>query len=244
MFAQAMRARGFVVYTFDVQQGPRGDLLRKPVRDRIRRLLRSGMCMGVVAGVPCTSFSRARGGGIRAIRSYEKPGGVAGLTPDDKAKVELGNRLLQISVDLFLLCWHCDIAFVWENPRTSWMWEHPLAKRIAALAGVSDVHLNMCAFGAAWFKPTRMRVFGLRRPEFLSRLCHRKKHEHGWICQHSGRPHTILQGRDSQNVNWTARAAAYPVELGRALAEVMSEACFERELRFNLRHAAAHMRTA
>eukprot|EP00974_Lingulodinium_polyedra_P036932 3541771-Lingulodinium_polyedra.AAC.1 len=37
------------------------------------------MCPGLLAGVPCTSFSRAREGGPRAIRSKEFPMGLPHL---------------------------------------------------------------------------------------------------------------------------------------------------------------------
>ena len=113
--AGELRKMGATVYTFDVLQGPAGDLLRRAVRRRIYRLLRSGMCLGVMAGVPCTSFSRARGGGDRAIRSMEHPEGRPGMSDKVQRQLDEGNRLLQISCSVFTLCWKLDVPFVWEN---------------------------------------------------------------------------------------------------------------------------------
>ena len=59
VWADEMRRRGFRVYSFDVLQGDGGDLLRPSVKRRVFRLIRSGMCLGVLVGVPCTSFTRA-----------------------------------------------------------------------------------------------------------------------------------------------------------------------------------------
>ena len=82
MWSQNMRSRGYRVYSFDVCQGPRGDLLRRGVRSRVLRMLRSGMCLGLLAGVPCTSFTRAL---RQPIRSTASPGGLPDLKASDHA---------------------------------------------------------------------------------------------------------------------------------------------------------------
>ena len=143
---------------------------------------------------------------------------------------------LQISAEFFELCWALDVPFVWENPLTSFMWDHRLARRIARLEGVSDLTLHACAFGARWYKPTRLRVFGLRHPERLAKTCKRTVQDGKWLCQHTGQAHVILQGRDENGVNWTARAAAYPKKLAKALADVFIDTAFCRELARNLNH--------
>ena len=141
----------------------------------------------------------------------------------------MGNRLLQISCEIFKLCWRLDVPFVWENPLCSFQWWHPLAKEIASLEGVSDLCLHQCAYGARWYKPTRLRVFGLRDTRDLERKCKRRVVEGKWLCQHSGLPHIVLQGRDSQGVCWTARAAAYPCELCERLASCFCDTAFANE---------------
>ena len=57
MWSQEMRRRGYRVYSFDICQGPRGYLLRRGVGSRVLRMLRGGMCLGLLAGVPSTSFT-------------------------------------------------------------------------------------------------------------------------------------------------------------------------------------------
>ena len=243
VFAGELRRRGYVVYTFDVLQGPSGYVLRAPVRARIRKLLRSGMCLGLLAGVPCTSFSRARGGGPHAIRSSERPGGLPNLSEENQRKVCEGNRLLQIAADIFLLCWRCDIPFVWENPMSSIMWLHPWATRFEDLHGIEDISLHYCAYGARWMKPTRLRTFGLHRFQDLQRKCFRQVSSDGWVCGHSGLPHVVLQGRDPQGLPWTARANAYPRELAVKLADKMVEAAHMKRFVHSLGLVCARARS-
>ena len=159
------------MYTFDILQGPAGDLLRLPVRRRIRTLLRSGMCCGLFAGVPCTSFSRARGGGVNAIRSTARPQGLPNLSAFTQAKVDEGNHILQISCQIFRLCHRLGVSFVWENTWSSFQWDHSLSIEIENLSGVKDIKLNQCAFGARWYKPTRLRTFGLSNTTELEKKC-------------------------------------------------------------------------
>ena len=184
---------------------------------------------------PVCFFYRARGGGINAVRSRSHPCGLRTLTGESRRKVKEGNSLLQIAVEFFELCHTREIPWIWENPLTSWMWEHPLALKIGKLAGVTDHTAHYCAFGARWFKPTRFRVFGLRTPERLERTCCRNIVDGRWLCQHSGQAHIVLQGRDEQGVNWTARASAYPRPLAELLAEIMSDTAFADALSLQLR---------
>eukprot|EP00959_Pyramimonas_sp_CCMP1952_P037125 776850-Pyramimonas_sp.AAC.1 len=75
-----MRRRRCKVYSFDILQGPEGNLLRPGVMRRVLRLVRAGHCLGVLAGVPCATFSIARGG-HNATRSKQYPAGLPGLPP-------------------------------------------------------------------------------------------------------------------------------------------------------------------
>ena len=180
-FSRALRRRGFKVYSFDLLQGDAGDLTRQRVRQRLRRLLRSGMCLGLLAGVPCTSFSRARGGGPRAIRSAQHPMGLPHLLRRAEAfarergrrptKHELavgaelrngfklvdGNLLLGVSVDIFKVCRQMRVPFLWENLLTSFQWVTGLAQQVAAWDGVVDVTVHYCGYGTCWKKPTTLR---------------------------------------------------------------------------------------
>ena len=218
---RAWRSRGFQVYTFDKLQGPSGDLTRKAVQRRLFTLLSSSMCLGVMAGVECTSFSVARGS---PVRDRDHPLGLPDLSLADAEKVKKGNLLLQIAIRIFGWCRRFSVPFAWENPLSSWQWKTPQAIKMESWEGIFDASLDSCAFEARWKKPTRIRTFLL---PVSSILCHRCVPCHG-LCQYSMRPHIVLQGRDQTGVNWTARASQYPKPLAKAIAKVFIEAAFSK----------------
>ena len=204
VWADEMRRRGFRVYSFDVLQGDGGDLLRPSVKRRVLRMLSSGMCLGVLAGVPCTSFTRAH---RHPIRSACRPHGIAGLSERDQDKVTKGNQLFRNAVDFFRCCRRYRVPFVWENPRTSFQWLMPESKTIARWAEGVDIHIDQCGFGARWRKAITLRCFRIVAPERFERRCRRPRGDLN--CQYTGKPHIVLEGRDSRGIHWTARAAAY-----------------------------------
>ena len=97
-WADEMRRRGFRVYAFGELQGDCGNLLLPSVKRWVLRLISSGMFLGVLAGVPCTSFTRAH---RHPIRSVPRPHGIAGLSERDQEKVEQGNQLFRNAVEFF-----------------------------------------------------------------------------------------------------------------------------------------------
>ena len=113
MWSQEMRSRGYRVYSFDVCQGPRGDLLRRGVRSCVLRMLRSGMCLGLLAGVPCTSFTRAL---RQPIRSTACRGGLPNLKASDQSKLDHCNLIFRSAVSYFHACRRYSVPFVWETP--------------------------------------------------------------------------------------------------------------------------------
>jgi hypothetical protein len=110
---------------------------------------------------------------------------------------------------------------------------------IENLSGVKDIKLNQCAFGARWYKPTRLRTFGLANTSELERKCRRQVCDGQWLCQYTGLPHIRLQGRDEKGMNWSVPAAAYPALLGKILAQVFMCAVLEREAARGLRNMLA-----
>ena len=218
-FSAALRKRGYKVYSFDILQGPDGDLTRPSVRRRVYALLRSGMCLGLLAGVPCTSFSMALFPKDRG-RSKEFPMGKPNLEERIAKKVKIGNRLLAISASFFSYCYAREIPVMWENPWCSLQWETPIAKKFAALPHVEDVRLDMCGYGARWKKPTRLRCMHLVRPDRLQKICSGRVLGGVRCCQFSLKPHIVLRGRDERGANRTAVAAAYPMPLAHKMAEI------------------------
>ena len=54
--------------------------------------------------------------------------------------------------------------------------------------------------------------------------CHGKR-----LCQYTGKPHIVLQGRDEHNINWTLRAQPYPARLARKMADVFIDSAWQNE---------------
>ncbi|CAK0896451.1 unnamed protein product, partial [Prorocentrum cordatum] len=137
VWCKGMRRRRCKVYSFDILQGPGGDLLRPAVMRRAPKLVRSGHCLGALAGVPCATFSMARGG-HNAIRSKDFPAGLPGLPPHLQSQVEEGNRLFYNAVRIFDQCRRYRAPFLREGPQSSYAWHMPDAKRILAAPRVAD----------------------------------------------------------------------------------------------------------
>ena len=111
---QALRANGFHCVAIDIANGPHHDLMCRRARRRIHRLLRSGRCLGALAGLPCNGFSITRkfdGKGPPPLRTMLDVVGRPGLSAKDRAKVLLGNTLFAISIDIFEICREFRIPF-------------------------------------------------------------------------------------------------------------------------------------
>lgn len=225
-FANACRKMGFKVFTFDVLQGEAGDLRRRAVQDRIKQLIRSGMCLGLFTGTECTTFSISQMG---ALRSVLHPVGLPGLSDRLRAKVSQGNLLAGISFMILKYCYLYSVPFCWENPDTSYMWRLDQALRMSQWDGVQDLVVDACSFGAPWKKRTRFRFYRMPVAEAILQG-HKCSPGRGGVCSFSGRPHLHLQGRDPSGVSRTKRASEYPYKMCKALATVFHETAFDQVL--------------
>ena len=148
------------VFSFDVNQGSCGDLLRLGVLRRILRLLASGQCRGIFAAPPCTTYSCAR---KPALRSWLRPRGVDGLVGEERRRVLEANRLIDHLVIIL------DRASLLEVPGW-WRTPNPAFCGVSVLSGACDVirkrrwSTHICAvsglpggsllrfFAAAWLR--------------------------------------------------------------------------------------------
>ena len=84
------------------------------------------------------------------------------------------------------------------------LWATPAFKRL--LEKHSSVVIDMCAFGAAWKKPTRLLTVNCSLNKFAGHICRSKSG-----CSFTGLPHEILSGRSAEHkCLWTQVASAYP----------------------------------
>ena len=221
VWSNTLRKRGYAVYSFDTLQGESGNVLRPSVARLIGRLLASGGCLGVLAGVPCTSFSIAAGR-RRPMRSKSDPLGLPGLPPNMQEKIQLGNQLLAAAMKFFRICHKYRVPFLWESPATSYQWHTPGAVAMDKWPGVEDVITHYCGWGTRWRKATRFRCFMLPTCHELVKKCRSRN----GICSFSQKHHITLEGKDPNGLNWTARAAAYPQPLATQMGHVFEEAAF------------------
>jgi hypothetical protein len=180
----------------DILHGRHFDVTCARVEKEIFQWVRDGRVWCVVMGTPCTPWSRARTTG-----SADSPSHLVAL------------KCAHFSRRLLRLCRECGVHVIVENPRSSGLWGwRPFARELKRLRA-STVDLHMCAFDAAWFKPTRLcgTVPGL---ELMGRRCP------------GGVKHVVLQGLvedASGKKRWrTSFASAYPAAFSRCLAGVLA----------------------
>ena len=78
----------------DLQRKPWTDLSKKREREKIRRLIRSGIYDAILLSPPCSTFSRApwvNFKGPRPVQSYAKPRGSDTLTGSERRRCLPGN---------------------------------------------------------------------------------------------------------------------------------------------------------
>ena len=112
------------------------------------------------------------------------------------------------------------IPWVVENPQSSIMWHDRALKSIARESAAVEVRLHMCAYESRWRKGTALWISQLPGAEQLARRCHATDH----LCQHTGKAHIALRGRDEHGIPWTRRAQEYPSDFSDQVARLMHDA--------------------
>ncbi|CAK0862131.1 unnamed protein product, partial [Prorocentrum cordatum] len=127
------------------------DVTRAPIADAIVQWILCGSIWAVALGTPCTRWSAARRGGEMA----------------DSAASASGIACAKFSCRAVRACLDAGAQFVIENPRSSHLWSWPPLESLLRRAAAVRVELDMCAFGAAWKKPTLLvgNLQGLARAE-------------------------------------------------------------------------------
>ena len=210
------------------------NLLRDDLWIRIQSALDEGRIDAVIAGPPCSTFSRARHGGgsqdgPRPLRSPEHPYGLRGvhLHEHEKNKVKEANYLALKILETLRLAHTKGVAFVLEQPAPSpgvaSMYHFEEAKALRALPGVTAVALDQCMFGAASTKPTLLVTYCVLTDGLDKKCVHVKQRQDYFDA--SGAPlsrwgaHAPLRGPSADGSFKTAAAAAYPAELNLTLAQ-------------------------
>eukprot|EP00438_Fugacium_kawagutii_P003816 Skav230263 [mRNA] locus=scaffold3387:126512:129952:- [translate_table: standard] len=154
-----------------------GDLSRDDVQAWWLGCIRSGWIAGMLAGPPCSTWTKARGRVVegkthapRILRSQASPWGIdAEATYSIRERLQLheGNVLLFFCLTAALELWWSGGAAIIEHPACphehglASIWRTAPVRYLASLPGFEEVHLWQGHFGAKSPKPTQMLVLHL-----------------------------------------------------------------------------------
>ena len=192
------------------------DLLDPAVLSHVQFLISQGWVLGIHFGTPCSSFSLARknDGGPPPLRSQTALWGFSSLAGKDLEKVKMGNRFLEVTVQLAALCYDHGIPWSIENPAGSFLWSMPPMVNLAARSQVKRHELDMCRFGSPHMKPTA--IVGTFHLSALALKCDRGRRPH---------VHELLTGTivvDGVKKFRTRLAQVYPTKLCQRWASEIS----------------------
>ena len=200
---------------WDVEKGPEFDVLVTENLERLLRMLKTGWFWWVHVAPPCATFSRAR---QPPLRSFDHVWGLPDRNPKDQAKIDEGNALALIAVEVIKICIRLGIGFTLENPRSSMIWEFPAMADVLSLEEVYRVEVDYCMYGEEWMKPTTF-ITNVRRMTKLESKCRGSFSR----CSRTGQAHRELRGRSPCGLRWTQLACAYPLELCEKYATALQE---------------------
>lgn len=215
-----LRRRGFLAFAIDTCLNPNDDLLDGAVEQRIFKLIIERRVLLIWLGMPCTTFSIARrddGLGPGPLRSDSSPMGLPNLKAADRKKLEIGNRLLFVTIRIIVACLMVKIPFVLENPHSSRCWITPLLQRLLGLQVCQYIHLDFCCFKESWKKPTGL-LHAFVNLQSLARTCKGTRN----ICSESGKRHIALKGRAPDGRFRTLIAQPYPQALVEELTSLFA----------------------
>lgn len=190
------------VLTIDIEDGAECDLLQKPLRDKLHKMLVGGVFNHFSAAPVCASFSRAI---TPAVRSHAYPKGVPWASVGMQEKLKDGNVHLRFVCLMVATCIRLRIHYWFENPDNSHMWYQDEVTSLPNRACEKFFRTDFCVYGTAWRKRTRFVTSS--RLSGTKRLCNRNH------------KHRILRGRSQQHgCCWTKVAEPYPGRLTTLLA--------------------------
>ena len=216
--SDAVERLGWASTRWDIKVAAAHDLTRPSA---VRRLLTAlPAASWVHLGTPCASFSIARRGRVGRpggpLRSRRFPMGIPGLSEADQSRVDIGNKLLGVTLQVIRWCLRRGVPVSLENPRSSRLWQVPAVKRLVARG--EAVRTDYCQFGTPWRKSTTFAFWNTTGPHKIEKICTGRA-----LCSRSHAKHVALSGNNPQGVPWTRVAEPYPRPLCRQLANAMNQ---------------------
>jgi hypothetical protein len=216
-------SRGIPAKSFEREDGPAGDLGRKPTLERLRRDVKRRKVLAAMLAPPCKTWGTAICRSY-VLRTRHEPWGKADVhlqvPPAMIFKLNDGNQAMKITLQLIGDLLAAGISWAFEHPQNSYVFHTAEMQKILCDSRVHTFVLDQCAYGARWRKSTRF-VFGNICVQDTMSMRRRCCGQHG-ICSFTGRKHVVLEGRSSKGRNLTEEAAAYPPRLYHALAKALT----------------------
>lgn len=219
---------GFPATSWEVRDSPFEDVLHHKNRSYLRQQSDSGHALGFWYGLVCATWSQARRnrkspltgrGWPPPLRDRERYlWGLPHLAEADRRRVQDANRQARWVFAEFARAARRGIPCVIENPATSLLWLTLPASRL--LKKFQYIDIDMCAFGAAWKKPTRLCYANCDLSSLGARRCRMR----GGLCGFSGVHHQVLTGRSGPTGGLnTSGAGCYPKMLCSETAKLLFE---------------------
>ena len=172
--------------------------------------VRRGEVWWIHMGPPCSTFSMAR---LPRLRTTRFPWEVPGLKPDKKLLVRAGTLMCLVALEIAALCLKHNVAFTWENPHSSMMWNFPPVSAFMKDPRTTSFVITYCGYGTSWKKPTRLLT---NCPELQAAVPHCVGC--GGMCSFTGEPHQALRGQGPSGELWTKVACPYPLPMCKEIA--------------------------
>ena len=188
----------------------------------------AGKVAAVLVSIPGRTFSRARrddGIGPRPLRTNKFTLGRPGLSGTEARHVRRDNRELRHIQTLLEDCARDHVPCLAMGPEHSWAWSTPRWGSTWKTDNVQEMTLDQCCFGTPWRQRTRVIALNVQLPQGLARRCATVDGR----CEMSGKKHLRLQGRDRDGGWYTLRATETPPRLARALAQAVTNACWNKK---------------
>ena len=146
------------------------DLIDPHVRSFARSVLLTGRVIFLHSGCPCSPFSVAQ---TPSIRSDEHPEGLPWNSSSARLKCEVGNALLDASLEYESINYSLENQCGHENSATSFQFIMPSFIRFQYQWQVFVLVCHYCAYGALWMKATGLAVRIHQLRGLMERKCSR-----------------------------------------------------------------------
>ena len=212
--AKSCRQLGLRTREWELDAGEIFDLVRLPVRQKLKQDIRRGRVVSVMLAPPCMSFSAARDR-TSVIRDKDLPWGRLDTNDKDVQKMILGNQCMVAALDVIKECMKARVPWILEHPASSKAWHLPELLFWSQHARASAVTVDFCQFGAKWRKRTTLLCGNFDDQDIarLGKTCQGRS-----LCSRTGRKHIQLSGQSPEGVAWTKIAQPYPPKLCHSLA--------------------------